>query len=122
MLEYYTKFASDLISNLNSQDGLWGMNLLVFSVFLYVEIFSNLTAGLFEDLMYKRMKKREVPSRLYAGTFVYLIAIPVLFLLQFLVLDAQIRFYVPQNLKQLWHAKYHITGYQKVDIYSPLTS
>ena len=46
---------------------------------MYFEIFSNLTAGLVEDLLYARMKKREVPKRLYVGTFAYVLAVPTIF-------------------------------------------
>ena len=55
------------------------MNLIIFSTFMYFEIFSNLTAGLIEDLLYARMKKREVPKRLYVGTFAYVLALPTIF-------------------------------------------
>jgi hypothetical protein len=98
LMEYYTKHASDLIGNRNDLDSIASHNFCAFFLFLYLESNSMLTAAMCEGLLYKELNLFNLPYTVYDGAFNYIVAIPVCYLLQVVLLGANLQVHLPSTL------------------------
>lgn len=115
-LEYYCKHASDWIDNRNQLELLQSHNFCAFWLFVYLESNSMLTAAMFEGLVYGEMTVWDLPYTIYDGAFNYIVAIPLTYLLQVMLLGAAISLHVPSTIAGLWWQKSHLTGWVHVDL------
>ena len=101
-MEYYTKHASDLIENRNTLEQLYGQNVILFFVFLYLETNSMLTAKILEGLLYFETSPFDLPYMIYDDTFNYLVAVPTLIGLQIYLLGNNLTLFMPLSFLGLW--------------------
>ena len=101
-MEYYTKHASDLIENRNTLEQLYGQNIILFFVFLYLETNSMLTAKILEGLLYFETAPLDLPYLIYDDTFNYIVAIPTLIILQIFLLGNNLTMFMPLSFLGCW--------------------
>ena len=100
LMEYYTKHASDLIDNRNVLESAANHNFVMFFLYLYIESNSMLTAAMTEGLCYGELGLLELPYTVYDGAYNYFLGIPACYLLQILLLGADLKFILPSSLQE----------------------
>ena len=102
-MEYYTKHASDLIENRNTLEQLYGQNIILFFVFLYLETNSMLTAKILEGLLYFEFNSpSDLPYLIYDDTFNYIVAVPTMIILQIYLLGNNLTIFMPLSFLGCW--------------------
>ena len=93
-------------------------NFCAFYLYLVLESNSNLRAGIFEGLLYGELSIWQIPYTIYDGTHTYICAIPLTYLMQVVLLGANLQLNLPYSLHSLWFQKHHIEGWVEVDLKS----
>ena len=94
IVEYYAKHASDWIDNRNKLDVLAQHNFIAFWVFAYIEYHSTFSA-IFDSMLNGEMGFFDLPEMIWDGGSVYIIAIPLTYILQRAVFSADIKLVLP---------------------------
>ena len=117
IVEYYAKHASDWIDNRNKLDVLSQHNFIAFWLFAYIEYHSTFSA-MFDSMLFGEMSFWDLPEMIWDGGSVYIIAIPLTYMLQKAVFGSNIQLRLPLTLDGLWWQKWHVTGWKAVDMVS----
>ena len=113
-LEFAAMNGYTLIVHQNRLEELYGHNLLALFAFLYCQSMPKRTGDILESLFYGELLLSQVPAKIANETPDYQMSVPLMYVLQYVLLDS----YIHADFSQ--HAlSYSVKGWQRVDQSNP---
>ena len=75
----------------------------------------SMNISIFEGIIYGEKVVSQIPYMVCDGSFLYMMSMPTIYLLQTYILGANLQLNLPTTLSEIWWGKWHLTGWVHIE-------